>query len=227
MLNPTRGVSGPVWDSALPFPFLKVTWELISRSITASGSRTLPLDSLLLFSELEFQATTQWQPLWPLSPCCSEASSLVAFEFLFPTFYGPPSAISWCYLTPQGHKPFCFQLSSLLDLKDHFCLFVLRLGEAFILTVDLNVSPRKELTLIFMSPVSLLRYSCGLVWNHFVHLKTQRRQQNLLPQNSPQLVLCPLPLVGLLVQFWDNIDFPFLFFFFLIHGLNCVFKTAW
>lgn len=114
MLNPTRGVSGPVWDSALPFPVLKVTWELISHSVTVSRSRTLPLDSLLLFSELEFQATTQWQPLWPLSPCCSEASSLVAFEFLFLTLYDPQSAISWCYLHLKATN--LFVSSSLLFL---------------------------------------------------------------------------------------------------------------
>lgn len=93
--------------------------------------------------------------------------------------------------------------------------FVWRVGEAFILTVDLNLSPRKEPTLTLMPPLSLLRYSCGLAWNDFAHLETQPRQQNLFPQNTLWLVLCPLPLAGdgaggeLLVHLGDNIYFPF------------------
>lgn len=128
---------------------------------------------------------------------------MASFQIIISKFCGPHSAVSWCRLTALGNRLPSSPAPLASDLKDHLRLFVLRLGEVFVLTVDSNVSSRKEATLVFLSPLSLLRYSCGSVWDHLVHLETQHQQQNLYPpqpQTSLWLVLCPLPLVGLLIQ---------------------------
>lgn len=129
---------------------------------------------------------------------------MASFQMIISEFCGPHSAVSWCRLAALGSRPPSRPAPLASDLKDHLRLFVLRLGEVFVLTVDSDVSSRKEATLVFLSPLSLPRYSCGLVWDHPVLLETQHQQQDLSPHPQPQtslrLVLCPLPLVGLLIQ---------------------------
>lgn len=130
-------------------------------------------------------------PRWPSRGSHCGPGSLLFWGFvtassqvIIPKFYGPQRAISWCYLTALGSELPCFQLSCLLDLKGHFRLFVLRLGEVLVLTTT-RMSPYGRRWGLFLSPPSLLRYSCGSVWDHLAHLETQHQQQNL-PPNTPK-----------------------------------------
>ena len=166
--------------AVLPLPFLAVTRELLSCGVTASRRGTCPPGSPLLCSELKFQVTAQWRPLWPQTPVVPRFI-MASFQMIISEFCGPHSAVSWCRLTALGSRPPSCPAPLASDLKDHLRWFVLRLGEVFVLTVDSAGSSRKEATLVFLSPLSLLRYSCGSVWDHLVHLETQHQQQNLSP----------------------------------------------
>lgn len=96
---------------------------------------------------------------------------MASFQIIISKFCGAHSAVSWCRLTRLDSRLSSSPAPLASDLKDHLRLFVLRLGKVFVLTVDSNIS-RKEATLVFLSPLSLLRYSCGSVWDHLVHLET-------------------------------------------------------
>ena len=186
--------------AVLPLPFLAVTRELLSCGVTASRRGTCPPGSPLLCSELKFQVTAQWRPLWPQAPVVPRFI-MASFQMIISEFCGPHSAVSWCRLTALGSRPPSCPAPLAPDLKDHLRLF-------WQWTRPAPHGRRRRLFFclhwVFWGiPVA----RCGIILFISRHNINNRICPPPQPQTSLQLVLCPLPLVGLLIQLWD-IDFP-------------------